>query len=191
MVNICWLKITDYIRGWARITLGSSLCVREEPVLIVTQLPGAQEALLLGTVDRLPKSKLGNAISATWMNALEAGIAIDPVGVQLEYGIGADTLCQYLPIACPANAFSEDGTLRPWTHETAFGERQSVVMQRVIRESFWTAVRQFSEKYARLRNGESYAQIEMIEAFCKHAHTDDIYAEAIRREWQRRLKKHK
>lgn len=188
MSNICWLKITDYIRGWARHTLGTHMRVHGEPVISVAQLPGAQEALAMEAVEGLPIGNPGNAISATWMNALQTGAALDPQAIELEYGITPDYLRQYLPIACPDNAFTDDGIFRPWTHDIAFGDKQSTALQKVLRNAFWTAVQKFSVRYQRQQHGRHYAQIEMIEAFCKATRTDDIYAEAMRREWQRRLK---
>lgn len=189
MGNICWLKITDYMRGWCRHTLGTRMRVHGEPVISVTRLPGAQEALAMEAVEELPAGKPGNAISATWMNALQTGAALDPQAVQLEYGVSRDDLRQYLPIACPDNAFTDDGIIRPWTHDIAFGDKQSTAMQKVLRDAFWAALRQFSGRYQRQQHGRHYPQIQMIEAFCKSTRTDDIYAEAMRREWQRRLKR--
>lgn len=83
------------------------------------------------------------------------------------------------------------GVLRPWTHDVNFGEKQAKAVQRLLRNAFWQAVQDFSDCYAREHRDEKYAQIDMIEAFCRDTDTPDIYADAMRREWQRRLLREK
>lgn len=189
MDNICWLKITDYMHGWARKTLGGTRMIKNQPMLSVRHLDGVPDVLMMGVDDELPDGgKPGNAMSATWRNALEAGIVIDPAAMESEFGATREVLEQYMPIACPVNAVSKDGVIRPWTEDTCFGKQQAIALQRLIREEFWKAVGEYSKEYARKHRGEKYAQADMIEAFCKEYRTDDIYVEAIRREWLRRLK---
>lgn len=190
--TICWLKITDYMRGWIRSTLGGTQTVKGQPVISVHYLPGASEIMMMPTVDVLPgNGKLGIAISATWRNALDAGIAIDAATIESEYGVTREILRQYMPIACPRRAVSKDGIIRPWTNDTCFGKKQAMELLRLLRDAFWSAVWEFSARYAEERPGEKYAQVEMIEAFCRLSRTDDLYIEAIRREWQRRVKRAK
>lgn len=190
MDTICWLKITDYMQGWLKSTLCGGKKVRNMPVISVRHIEGAREVMMMPAEDELPDGGApGNAISATWRNALESGIIIDPKTMEKEYGVTREVLRQYLPIECPKHAVTKDGIIRQWTNDTCFGKQQATALLRLLREAFWQAVGEFSEEYSREHAGEKYAQVEMIESFCKETHTDDVYAEAMRREWQRRQKR--
>lgn len=190
MGAICWLKVTDYMRGWMRKALGCGTKIGKEPLISLYQIMGAKEVLGIGIDDELPEHGTpGNAMSATWRCALEMGLEYDPVTMECMYGVTEETLQQYLPIACPPTAMTVDGIMRAWTNDTCFGREQTIALQKLLREAFWTAVGQYSEWYAQEHTGEKYAQVEMIEAFCKETKTDDMYVEAMRREWQRRNKR--
>lgn len=187
---ICWLRVTDYMQGWLRTECGGTLTVKGEPVLSVRYLPGMREVMMMETDDELPGvGAQANSMSDTWRNALEAGITIDAATMEKEYGVTREVLRQYLPIACPRKTVSKDGIIRPWTNDTCFGKKQTIELLKVLREAFWRAVGEFSERYAHEHQGEKYAQVEMIEAFCRETKTEDTYVEAMRREWQRRLKR--
>lgn len=188
--TICWLKVTDYMRGWARCALGCGTKIGKEPLISLYQIMGAKEVLEIGTDDDLPDHGTpGNAMSATWRCALEVGLEYDPATMECIYGVTEEALEQYLPIACPPTAMTVNGISRAWTNDTCFGREQAMALQKLLREAFWTAVGQYSKQYAQEHRGEKYAQVEMIEAFCRETKTDDMYVEAMRREWQRRNKR--
>ena len=190
METICWLKVTDYMRGWARCALGCGTKIGKEPLISLYQIMGAKEVLEIGTDDDLPDHGTpGNAMSATWRCALEVGLEYDPATMECIYGVTEETMEQYLPIACPPTARTVNGISRAWTNDTCFGREQAMALQKLLREAFWTAVGQYSKQYAQEHRGEKYAQVEMIEAFCRETKTDDMYVEAMRREWQRRNKR--
>ena len=190
METICWLKVTDYMRGWARCALGCGTKIGKEPLISLYQIMGAKEVLEIGTDDDLPDHGTpGNAMSATWRCALEVGLEYDPATMECIYGVTEETLEQYLPIACPPTAMTVNGISRAWTNDTCFGREQAMALQKLLREAFWTAVGQYSKQYAQEHRGEKYAQVEMIEAFCRETKTDDMYVETMRREWQRRNKR--
>ena len=190
MEAICWLKVTDYMRGWMRKALGCGTKIGKEPLISMYQITGAKEVLETGTDEELPEHGTpGNAMSATWRCALEVGLEYDPATMECIYGVTEETLEQYLPIACPPTAMTVDGIMRTWTHDTCFGREQTIALQKLLREAFWAAVEQYSKQYAQEHAGKKYAQVEMIEAFCRETKTDDMYVEAMRREWQRRNKR--
>lgn len=83
---------------------------------------------------------------------------------------------------------TENGVLRPWTNDTCLGRRQANELIVVIREAFWAGVEEFNREYARQHRGEKYAAVDMIEAFCRDTQTPDIHVDAMRHEWQRRLR---
>ncbi len=187
---ICWLKVTDFIQGWLQHELGGGAQVKNWKVVSIQHLPGARRALRMETVNEpMGHGPIGNSMSATFRNALDAGIRIDHATVEESYGATKESLQQYMPIECPRLCMTRSGVLRPWTLDVNFGTRQATAIQRILREAFWQAVGEFADEYARRRRGEKYAQIDMIEAFCKDTGTPDVYADAMRREWQRRVKR--
>lgn len=54
MEPICWLKITDYMRGWARRTLGGPKRVRNNPVIEVQNIEGVQAVMEMPADDEPP-----------------------------------------------------------------------------------------------------------------------------------------
>lgn len=188
--TICWLRVTNYMRGWLRYALGGRLTVKSETVLSVRHLEGIRRVMMMETAEDVG-CKPGSAISGAWHDALVAGLEFDRWTMESEYGVTGETLRDYVPIECPCNAVSADGVIRPWTSDTCFGKQQSTELLRLLRGEFWGAVWEFSAMYAEEHKGEKYAQVEMIEAFCRETGTDDVYVEAIRREWQRRVKRMK
>ena len=190
MEPICWLKITDYMRGWARRALGGTKRVRNNTVIEVQHIAGVQAVLEMPADDELhPDVVPGNVICDTWHAALEVGLEMDAESVEKLFCVTRELFCQYPPVSCPPYAMYEDGTIHPWDSDTSFGQQQAASLLRLIREAFWQAVGVFSNTYQQAHKGERYAQVEMIEAFCKEYRTDDMYVEAMRREWQRRQKR--
>lgn len=159
-------------------------------VVCLQHLDGARATLRMETVDdTMEPGAVGSSMSATRYNCVAAGIKLNPDVVQQLYGITEEELALFAPIECPRLTLTSNGVLRPWTVNTCFGQKQATALHRLLREAFWQAVGEFSEKYAEDHQGEKYAQKEMIEAFCKETDTDDIHVPAIRREWQRRVKR--
>ena len=137
MGAICWLKVTDYMRGWMRKALGCGTKIGKEPLISLYQIMGAKEVLGIGIDDELPEHGTpGNAMSATWRCALEMGLEYDPVTMECMYGVTEETLQQYLPIACPPAAITVDGILRAWTNDTCFGREQTIALQKLLRLSW-------------------------------------------------------
>lgn len=187
---ICWLRVTDYMQGWVQHELGGAVRIREQRVVCIQHLKGARDMLRMETrEDTMEQGVVGNAMSATLKNCIEAGLVLDADAVKTLYGVTKEDLQTFLPIECPKMCITKDGVLRPWSHDTCFGTKQAVALQRLLREVFWKAVEEFAEKYAQEHQGERYAQADMIEAFCEETETPDMYVDAMRREWQRRCKR--
>lgn len=190
MKPICWLRITDYMREWARVALGSQKHVNGIPVLDILNLKGVRPALLMPTINELPGTGApGNSMCDTWHAALSAGLEVDAWGMEREFGVTKETLEQYLPVACPDYAIAEDGAIHSWDNDTSFGKQQSTALLRLIRDAFWSAVDNHATQYKKSHLGTKYAQIDMLESFCKDYHINDMHLEAMRREWQRRCKR--
>lgn len=187
---IVWLKMTDYTHGWLQHELGGGARIKEQRVVSVQHLPGAREILRMETVeDMMERKPLGNALSATRKNCMEAGLEIDPSTMEKEYGVTRELLELFVPVECPKMCLTRRGVLRPWTLDVCFGKTQATSLQRLLRNEFWKAVEEFDVQYAAMLSGKKYPAVDMIEAFCAETGTPDLYVEAIRREWQRRVKR--
>ncbi len=190
MEHICWLRVTDYMRGWTRMVLGTRYRVHELPVIQVKGLDGASEVLAMSVSEELPGIGVpGNAMCDTWHAALEAGLEVDAWGMEREFGITREVMDQYLPVLCPDVAVDEDYITHPWTSDTCFGREQAIALQRLLRDAFWSAVDNYASDYKRAHSDAKYAQIDMLESFCKEYKSDDTHIDAMRREWQRRQKR--
>ncbi len=182
--------MTDYMHGWLQHELGGAARIKEQPVICVQHLPGVRNVLRMESEEEpTVNSPVVNSMSATWRNCLEAGIRLDASAVEREYNITREGLKLFVPIECPKMCMTKNGVLRPWTLDVNFGQRQATAMLRLLRAAFWKAVEEFADNYERQMQGRKYAQIDMIEAFCKETETPDMYAESMRREWQRRQKR--
>ncbi|MBQ9645364.1 MAG: hypothetical protein IJV24_03270 [Prevotella sp.] len=187
---VCWLRVTDFLHGWLQYELGGGVKIKEQRVVCVQHLKGARAILRMETADDMMEpGTAGYALSATRRNCIDAGMTVDAAVTERMYGIGREELQLFAPIECPRMALTEDGVLRPWTNDTRFGKQQATALQRLLREAFWQAVTDYAVQYAREHEGETYAQEDMIEAFCQETGTPDIHVPSIRREWQRRCKR--
>ena len=187
---VVWLRMTDYMHGWLQHELGGAARIQDQRVVCVQHLPGAREILRMETFeDVMDHAPVGNAMSATRKNCLCAGLSIDSTVIEREYGLTSEGLSLYIPIECPRMCLTKSGVLRPWTLDVCFGKEQSTAMQRLLRHEFWKAVEDFDKEYAREHGDRKYPAIDMIEGFCAKTETPDLYIDAIRREWQRRVKR--
>ena len=187
---IVWLKMTDYTHGWMQYELGGGARVGDQRVVCVQDLPGAKEVLRMETMDdvELRPMKVANAMSGNRKNMLEAGMVLDAEVIEREYEMTPQLMKLFVPVECPRRCLTKYGVLRPWTQDVSLGRQQASELQRVLRAAFWQAVERHSTDYAERMGNTFYPQVEMIEDFCVKTDTPDIYIEAIRREWQRRLK---
>lgn len=187
---VVWLRMTNYMHGWMQWELGGESWIREQRVVSVQHLEGAREVLRMETTDdTLEPGVVGNAMSDKRKNCIEAGLALDAVVTERMYGVNKEGLKAFVPIECPKMCLTRNGVLRPWTLNVSLGRRQAVALLVLLKREFWAAVEEFNREYARVHGGKKYPAISMIEAFCEKTGTDDVYAEAMRREWQRRVKR--
>lgn len=189
---ICWLKVTDYMHGWLQHELGCEAWIRKQRVVCVQHLPGARKVLRMETVeDMMEKQPVGNAMSSRRKNCLCAGMVLDADVIAREWGMTKELMALFVPIECPKMCLTKYGVLRPWTLDICFGKKQTIALQDLLRNEFWKAVKEYDEEYARRMNGEYYPARMMVEDFCADTETPDMYVDAIRREWQRRLQRAK
>lgn len=189
---IVWLRVTDYMHGWIQYELGGGARVKDQKVVCTFDLPGAREVLRMETQEEmLDPRPVGNSMSDTWKNCIEAGLALDGAVTERLYGITTKKMKLFVPVECPRRCMTKNGVLRPWTLNVNFGKRQARMMQDLLRNEFWKAVAEFDRRYAARMGGRKYPAVDMIEDFCRETGTPDLYAEAMRREWQRRVKRGK
>ena len=188
-VPMVWLKMSSYMHGWMDCELGGAVMAHEKHVLCVQHLEGARDVLRMETREDLmePKSTVPS-MSVTRRNCIEAGMVLNAEVVERMYGVTREALNWYVPIECPKMCLTRLGVLRPWTRDVNFGREQARAMQELLTGQFWTAVADFDARY--VHEGR-HSDERMLEAFCKHTRTADVYVEALRREWQRRKKRKK
>jgi hypothetical protein len=189
MPPICWLRVTDFMHVWMENEIGCAVKVRGQKVLCVQHLDGVRELMKMETTDdmEMRPNKILNTMSASRKNMLEAGMDIDEAYIEQEYGVTKQALKLFMPIECPKMCLTKDGVLRPWTLDVCLGKDQASALQRLMRNAFWRAVENFNTAYALKVNTTKYADVDMIEDFCAETRTPDVYADTIRREWQRRV----
>lgn len=186
---IVWLKMTDYTHGWLQRDLGGAARIGDHQVVCPLHLPGVKEVFRMESAEDGGQGPVGNAISAARRNRIVVGLGIDRQATEEKYGVTEEQLKLYAPVECPAMCMNRDGVLRPWTLETCLGREQASALQRLLRSAFWDAVDAFDREYAVRMNGEKYPAVEMIEAFCTETGTSEVHIDAMRREWQRRVKR--
>ena len=189
---IVWLKVTDYMHGWLQRELGCDAMVGDQRVVCLQHLPGMKEAMRMETSrDMMDRKPVVNAMSATRRNCIAVGLDLDAQVMQEEYGLDKESLGLFVPVECPRMCMTDTGVLRPWTLDVCFGREQATTIQKLIRQAFWDAVTEYDRAYAKKMEGEKYPAVEMIEAFCADTGTCEIHIPAMRREWQRRVKREK
>lgn len=196
MPVVTWLKVTDYMHDWIQKELAGGARMGGKKVVCVQHLDGARDVLRMetcndvtGDEETMVPDVVENTLSATRWNCIDAGLTLDPKTVERLYGIGREELALFVPVECPRTCLTPLGILRPWTSDRCFGRKQTVALLKLLREAFWRGVAEFDREYARSLEGDDYAVIDMIEAFCRRYGTSDIHADAMRREWTRQRKK--
>lgn len=189
---IVWLRITDYMHGWVQYELGGAAMIGDQRVVSVQHIPGARRILRMETYeDILSPGNTGKSMSATRYTCVSAGMNIDATATEELYGVTKEELQLYVPIECPKMCLTKNGVLRPWTLDVGLSRKQATAMQDLLRNEFWKAVETYDHEYARKMGGKKYPAVEMVEEFCADTETPDMYVDAIRREWQRRVKRRK
>lgn len=187
---IVWLRVTDYMQAWLQRELGGETMVGEQHVISLQHLQGFKDTLKMETVkDTKLCQPVANSMSAMLHNCINTGLEIDPDTILKEYGMTRQVMEMFVPVEAPKLCMTKDGVLRPWALDVAMGREQAAAVQRLIRREFWQAVESYNKQYARQHHRKNYPAAEMIEAFCAETGTPDTYAEAMRREWQRRVKR--
>ena len=188
--SVVWLRVTDYMHAWLQRELGGGARIQEQKVLCIQHIPGARDVLRMESAEDTSKREpIINTISSARRNYIAAGADLDNDMAEKEYGITSKELKLFLPIECPKLCMTKDGVLRPWTLNICYGKEQAAAMQRLLRKVFWEGVEKYNKEYSRKMNGTYYPAIEMIEDFCVDTGTPDVYAPAIRNEWQRRVRR--
>ena len=187
---IIWLKVTDYMHGWLQRDLGCAYRIGDKRVVCAFDVPGVLSIMMMETVKEKAEQKIiGNSISAVRRNCIESGLEVDREATIEMYGLTDGLLDLFVPVECPKRCLTSSGVLRPWTLDVNLSPRQATALQRALRQAFWDAVGAFNSRYARMMGGRKYPAVDMIEAFCAETETPDLYVEAMRREWQRRVKR--
>lgn len=187
--TIAWLKVTDYLQGWLQSELGAAVMVGDQKVVCVNHLEGIKKVMAMETVEGMTSTRPPLALSAQTYNCVATGLQIaydETVGM---YGINREELKLYVPVEVTKMCTTNKGVLRPWTLNISFGHQQAAALQKLLRDEFWKAVAEFDKQYAESLGGKRYPAVDMIEAFCKDTGTSDVYLDAMRREWQRRVKR--
>lgn len=187
---VVWLRVTDFMAGWLQHELGGTAKIRDQRIVCLQHLPGAKEVFRMETEkDATNKGPVGNTMSDKRKNIVLSGLDIDEAVMERDYGMTRETLGLFVPIECPKNCMTGSGVLRPWTLDVCLGRKQANAMLDLIRREFWGAVERFNRGYAEKAGGRKYPAVEMIEAFCRETGTCDVHVAAMRREWQRRVKR--
>lgn len=190
LAAVVWLKVTDYMQGWLLKEFGGEARIGDSRVVCMQHMEEMKAAMKMTTEkDQHQPGQPPTVMSAQLHNCIMAGLGLDVPGVMREYGLTQETIEMYVPLEMPALRVTPDGVLRPWKLNITLGREQTAAVLRVIRSKFWQAVEKFDRDYA--RQHRNYAAIDMIEAWCTHTDTPDTYADAMRREWQRRQKRDK
>lgn len=174
--------------------LGCKAMVCGQRVVCLQHMDGIRDVLRMETVADIelsPDAPVGLSLSARRYSMLQSAMTLNPEAVERIYHINREQLQQFVPIEVPRLRLTEDGLLRPWGGDAMLGDEQAKELLRLLRHYFWEDVERFARRYEREHEGEKYAQEDMIAAFCQETKTSELHIEAIRREWQRRVKRSK
>lgn len=192
MPAIAWLRVTEFIRGWLVYEYGSKAMVNGRHVVCLQHMDGMRDVMRMETVDDVelsPDLPVELSLSASRYSMLQAAMTLSPEVTERIYHLSPEQLQQFVPIECPRLRLTQEGLLREWSGDAMLGDAQAKALLRLLREAFWEDVEGFARRYAREHEGERYAQEDMIVAFCRMTKTSELHIEAIRREWQRRMKR--
>ena len=181
---VAWLSLTSYMHEWLFSEYGGDIKLYGKPVLSIAHIPEAKELLRKQTQDDIMEDGQTRwSLSAMRMDFLQHGVELGIKGAGgLE--LTREQLGTFLPIECPKMALTPNGVLRPWTRQISFGQKQAFALTKLLRGEFWNAVGEY-EKHFKWPQGAEHTTIAMTEAFCQDTGTPDIYADDLRREWQR------
>lgn len=182
---IAWLYMTMYTHEWLKKEFGGAVELYGRPVLSIAHLPGAKDILRMETQEDIMQPCQSKwSMSAMRMDCMVSGIDIGPKSVETMYGVTKDFMAAFVPIECPRMALTERGVLRPWNRTTTFGPSQSAALCKLLRGAFWEAVADYDAELREKGEAPGTA-IKLISSFCAETGTPDIYADDLRREWQR------
>ena len=188
--KVVWLKVTDYMHGWILKELGGDSMIREQRIACLQQLPGFRDIMRMCSEKDSPENQfVGDSISSARWGMIDLGLGIDDEMICRVYGVDKDVLKLFIPVECPKMRMTETGVLRPWESNVCFGRRQAAALQKLLRAAFWNAVADYNQIYARQFGFRHYAAKDMLESFCNDTDTPDFYVDAMRREWQRRVRR--
>ena len=190
-IPVIWLKMADYMRGWLEYELSGTATVEDRKIICVQHLPGARAILRMMTHDDLMEERPspGQAMSCTRQICYSNGLIINQAVMKERYGTTKELLDLFVPIEVAPVRLTKHGILRDWNIDTEPSKEMASALQRLLRQVFWDAVSAFDRRYAEEQGGAPYPAKEMVEAFCAETGTDDVHVDAIRREWQRRVKR--
>lgn len=184
---IAWLNLTPYMHQWLVNECGGAVKLHGKTVLSVFHLKGVKPLMRMQTQnDVMDDANTMWSLSAMRMDFLQQGISLGLTG-RGGLELTNEQLAAFMPIECPPVCLTKHGVLRPWTRQTSFGAKQARELVTLLRSEFWKAVREY-HRHFKWPNGEPHTAIAMTESFCQDTGTPDIYAEDLRREWQRQQK---
>lgn len=191
MPTICWLRVTDYMHDWVTHNLSGTLSVKGQGIVCLQHMKGARDIMRMKIVEDIELSidAQNKCLSAQRYRVISAGMIINENATTRLYGIDREALALYMPIECPPVCMTDHGVLREWTNNTCFTYEQATALQKLLRDTFFQTVTDYNDYYKKKMAGKQYPAIDMIEEFCDENDINDTYADTIRREWQRRLKR--
>ena len=191
IIPVAWLHITGYMHDWLFNEFGGSVRLHGKPVVSISHLPGARDVLRMETHDDMTEPATNRlSLSSMRMDCIMAGSVISKATVEQMYGVTSEQVKMFIPVECPKMALTKYGVLRPWSRTIAFGKRQATALYRLLFNAFWKRVEDYDEM---LRESGIVPEtaISMIEGFCEATGTSEVWAEDLRREWQRRVARKK
>lgn len=189
---ICWLRVTNYMHDWVAHEMCCTLKANRQNIVCLQHLEGVRDIMRMESYEdiELKAGRVENAMSAKRYRVVKAAMEVSETATSRLYGIDREALGLYMPIECPPVCMTKNGVLRKWTDNVCFTHDQATALQRRLRDYFFEQLAEFDSYYAEQMGKRPYPAIDMVEAFCDEKDVNDMYADTIRREWQRRLKRH-